>query len=98
MDNFLIATLVGVAMLVISVSFVFYTKWKEKTHLVDILEDEITRRQEDTRLWQKLQEQLEAVKKFVEKGPFLNVETLEDCRQAVDDWLGKLMNVLEAEV
>ncbi len=70
---------------------------KEKVKFVDLLEDEITRRQEDTRLWQKLQEQLEAVKKFVEKGPLLDVETLEDCQQAVDDWLGKLMNVLEAE-
>ena len=40
---------------------------------------------------------LEAVKKLVEKGPSLNVDTLEYCQQVVDDWLGKLMNVLEAE-
>ncbi len=45
----------------------------------------------------RLNEQLEVVKKFVEKGPSLNVKTLEDCQQAVDDWLGKLMNILEAE-
>jgi len=42
-------------------------------------------------------EKLEAVKKLVEKGPSLNVETLEDCQQAVDDWLGKLMNFLECD-
>ncbi|MBA7620098.1 hypothetical protein ES703_27442 [subsurface metagenome] len=42
-------------------------------------------------------EKQEAVKKLVEKGPLLNVDTLTDCQQAVDDWLGKLMNVLEAE-
>jgi len=42
-------------------------------------------------------EKLEAVKKLVEKGPSLNVDTLEDCQQAVDDWLGKLMNFLEVE-
>jgi len=39
---------------------------------------------------------LEAVKKFVEKGPSLDVDTLEDCQQVVDDWLGKLMNIIEA--
>ncbi len=42
-------------------------------------------------------EKQEAVKKLVEKGPLLNVDTLADCQQAVDDWLGKLMNVLEGE-
>jgi len=45
----------------------------------------------------KLKDKIEAVKKLVEKGPILNVDTLEDCQQVVDDWLGKLMNVLEAE-
>ncbi len=40
---------------------------------------------------------LEEVKKFVEKGPSLNVDTLEDCQQVIDDWLGKLMNILEAD-
>jgi len=40
-------------------------------------------------------ENLEAVKKLVEKGPLLNVDTLEECQQAVDDWLGKLMNFLD---
>ncbi len=44
----------------------------------------------------ELEDKLETVKKLVEKGPSLNVDTLEDCQQAVDDWLGKLMNVLEA--
>ena len=45
----------------------------------------------------KLKDKIEAVKKLVEKGPLLNVDTLEDCQQVVDDWLGKLMNILEAE-
>ena len=39
---------------------------------------------------------LEEVKKFVENGPSLNVDTLEDCQQVIDDWLGKLMNIIEA--
>ncbi len=42
-------------------------------------------------------EKLEAVKKFVEKGPSLNVDTLEECQQVIDDWLGKLMNILDAD-
>lgn len=40
-------------------------------------------------------EGLEAVKKLVAKGPLVNVDTLEECQLAVDDWLGKMMNVLE---
>jgi len=42
-------------------------------------------------------DKLKAIKKLVEKGPSLNVDTLEDCQQFVDDWLGKMMNVLEGE-
>ena len=45
----------------------------------------------------KLKDKIEAVKKLVEKGPLINVDILEDCQQVVDDWLGKLMNILEAE-
>ena len=45
----------------------------------------------------KLEAKLKAIKKFVEKGPLLHVDTLADCQQSVDDWLGKLMNILEAE-
>ena len=41
--------------------------WREKAELVDSLEDEITRRQEDTRLALKLQEQLEAVRDYIGK-------------------------------
>jgi len=42
-------------------------------------------------------DKLKVIKKLVEKGPSLNVDTLEDCQQVVDDWLGKMMNVLEGE-
>ena len=38
---------------------------QEKAELVDTLEDEITRRQEDTRLALKLQERIEAFREFV---------------------------------
>lgn len=63
MDFLIVA---GVAMVVISLLYIFYTKWKEKAELVDILEDEITRRQKDTKLFLKLQERLEAVSKWHE--------------------------------
>ena len=42
-------------------------------------------------------EKLETIKKLVEEGPHPDANTLEDWQQAVDDWLGKLMNILEAE-
>ena len=45
----------------------------------------------------ELEDQIKAAKKLVETGPVLHVDTLEDYRRAVDDWLGKMMNVLEAE-
>ncbi len=54
------------------------------------------RRKEYNELLEKA-EKLEAVKNFVEKGPSLDVDTVEDCQQVVDDWLGKLMNILEAD-
>ena len=40
---------------------------------------------------------LEAIKKLVETGPYPHMNTWEDYQRAVDDWLGKMMNVLEAE-
>jgi len=43
------------------------------------------------------EQKLEAVKKFVEKGPCGRTSTLQDYLQAVDDWLGKLMNILEED-
>ena len=71
-----------------------YKELLEKAELWDdykqILQDLTTKNQEQY-------EQLEAVKKFVEKGPSINVDTLEDCQQMIDDWLGKLMNILEAD-
>jgi len=45
----------------------------------------------------ELETKLKATIFLVASGPLLNVETLEDCQQAVDDWLGKVMNVLEGE-
>ena len=42
-------------------------------------------------------EKLGVVKDLVLSGPLVNVDTLAECQQAVDDWLGKLVNVLEAE-
>lgn len=45
----------------------------------------------------KLEDKLKAVKNLVKTGPALNVETLGEVQQVVDDWLGKLMNVLGAE-
>jgi len=39
---------------------------------------------------------LEAVKKLVEKGPYPYMNTWDDYQRAIDDWMGKLMNVLEA--
>ena len=42
-------------------------------------------------------EKLGVVKDLVLSGPLVNVDTLEECQQAVDDWLGKLVNVLEGE-
>ncbi len=44
-----------------------------------------------------LENKIEAATKLVASGPRINVDKLEDCQQAVDDWLGKMMNVLEAE-
>jgi len=44
-----------------------------------------------------LENKLGDARRFVASGPPLNVDTLEDCQQAVDDWLGKLINVLEAD-
>ncbi len=44
-----------------------------------------------------LENKIGAAKRLFAIGPLLNVETLEDCQQAVDDWLGKMMNVLETE-
>jgi len=44
-----------------------------------------------------LENKIENATKLVASGPSLNVDTLEDCQQAVDDWLGKIMNVLETE-
>ena len=45
-----------------------------------------------------LENKIETATELVKSGPLINVDTLEDCQQAVDDWLGKMMNVLEAEV
>lgn len=44
---------------------------------------------------QRQKDTLKAVKNLVKTGPALNVETLGEVQQVVDDWLGKLMNVLE---
>ena len=41
---------------------------------------------------------LKVIKKLVETGPSPHMNTLEDYQQAVDDWLGKMMNILEGEV
>ncbi len=46
----------------------------------------------------KAYEQLAVFKKLVVKGPLVNVDTVEECQQSVDDWLGKMMNVLEEKV
>ena len=46
----------------------------------------------------KAYEQIVELKKLVAKGPLVNVEKLEECQQAIDDWLGKVMNVLEKKV
>jgi len=45
-----------------------------------------------------LENKIQAAKRLAASGPLVNVETLEDCQQSVDDWLGKMMNVLEDEV
>lgn len=45
----------------------------------------------------ELEDKLKAVKKLVEKGPHPDINTWEDYQRSIDDWLGKLMNVLEAE-
>ena len=45
----------------------------------------------------ELEDKVKAARNLVAIGPLLNVDKLEDCQQAVDDWLGKVMNVLEAE-
>ena len=45
---------------------------------------------------QKLKDKIEAAKKLVEKGPNPD-NTGEDYQRSLDDWLGKLMNILEAE-
>ena len=42
-------------------------------------------------------EKLGVIKSLVLSGPLINVDTLAECQQAVDDWLGKLVNVLEGE-
>ncbi len=42
-----------------------------------------------------LENKIEAFTKLLAKGPSINVDTLEESQQAVDDWLGKLMNSLE---
>jgi len=44
-----------------------------------------------------LENKIQAAKRLAASGPLVNVETLEDCQQSVDDWLGKMMNVLEDE-
>jgi len=44
-----------------------------------------------------LENKIEAATELAKSGPLINVDKLEDCQQAVDDWLGKMMNVLEAE-
>jgi len=44
-----------------------------------------------------LENKIKAAIFLVASGPLINVDKLEDCKQAVDDWLGKIMNVLEAE-
>jgi len=45
----------------------------------------------------KLEDKLKAVMKFVEKGPLPDINAGEDYQRSIDDWLGKLMNILEAE-
>ena len=54
-------------------------------------------RQEEYKEFLEKAKNLEAVKKVVEKGLSLNVDTVEDCQQVVDDWRGKLMNIIEAD-
>jgi len=46
----------------------------------------------------EFRDKLKVIKKLVEKRSSLYMSTLEDYQQAVDDWLGKMMNILEGEV
>ncbi len=46
----------------------------------------------------EFRDKLKVIKKLVEKRSSLHMSTLEDYQQAVDDWLGKMMNILEGEV
>ena len=46
----------------------------------------------------EFRDKLKVIKKLVEKRSSLHMSTLKDYQQAVDDWLGKMMNILEGEV
>ena len=46
----------------------------------------------------EFRDKLKVIKKLVEKRSSLHMNTLEDYQQAVDDWWGRMMNILEGEV
>ena len=50
------------------------------------------------RLLKVERDKIKAALKLVMIGPVLHVDTLAECQQSVDDWLGKMMNVLEGKV
>ncbi len=79
-----------------------YKELMEKAKLVDFLEDEIDRRQGDTRLALKLQERLEAIKTIL--SDFCDHYGTETCQEGVcdvdpDGWEGclarQILEILE---